>query len=273
MSYRSDTLRALFNSEGKGLEIGPSHNPLMPKREGFDVEILDYLSADDLREKYAEAGQDVSAIEDVDYISDGRSIVDVVGQRHRYDWIVASHVIEHVPDLVSFLLDCHALLKPSGVLVLAIPDKRCCFDILRPVSTIGQVLQAYADRRARPLPGIIFDDVAYGRKRDGSIGWLLAAEGKLEQVRNIEDAWNMYRAALQTSDYIDVHCWIFVPSSFRLIVSALNGLGVTAMHEINFQSVGHEFYAVLQAGEVRTQSLDVGELARQATFEERDAGI
>ena len=31
------------------------------------------------------------------------------------------HVIEHMPDLFGFMRDCEALLKPNGVLTLAIP--------------------------------------------------------------------------------------------------------------------------------------------------------
>jgi hypothetical protein len=41
---RADQLRSMFSPVGKGLEIGPSHNPLMPKAAGFDVEVLDYLA-------------------------------------------------------------------------------------------------------------------------------------------------------------------------------------------------------------------------------------
>src|SRR3954453_7805199 len=100
----------MFNPAGKGLEIGPSHNPLMRKADGFDVEVLVYLDAEGLRRKYSGAGLDVSAVEAVDFVSDGRPMTEVIGDRHRYDWIVASHVIEHVPDLVSFLVDCEALL-------------------------------------------------------------------------------------------------------------------------------------------------------------------
>jgi 2-polyprenyl-3-methyl-5-hydroxy-6-metoxy-1,4-benzoquinol methylase len=101
-------LRSMFGTRGKGLEIGASHNPLMPKAAGFDVEILDYLDAEGLRRKYANAGVDVSAVEEVDYISDGRPMTEVMGDRQRYDWIVTSLVIEHVPDLGAFLVDCEA---------------------------------------------------------------------------------------------------------------------------------------------------------------------
>lgn len=63
---RSETLRSMFETSGKGLEIGPSRDPLMPKKAGFDVEILDYLDAEGLRRKYAAASVDLSAIEKVE---------------------------------------------------------------------------------------------------------------------------------------------------------------------------------------------------------------
>jgi hypothetical protein len=195
------------------------------------VEVLDYLDAEGLRQKYLEAGLDVSAVEEVDFVSDGRPMAEVIGDRHRYDWIVASHVIEHVPDLVSFLVDCEALVRPGGSLVLAVPDKRCCFDILRPISTVGQVLQAHVDGRTRPSPGIIFDDVAYARKRNGHIGWSLSERSALQEVRPIGDAWELFERSRKSDVYIDMHCWVFVPSSFRLIVKSLSAFALINLRE------------------------------------------
>jgi SAM-dependent methyltransferase len=256
---RADQLRSMFSPVGKGLEIGPSHNPLMPKAAGFNVEVLDYLDAKGLRQKYSEAGLDVSAVEEVDFISDGRPMTEVIGDRHRYDWIVASHVIEHVPDLVSFVIDCEALLRPGGSLVLAVPDKRCCFDILRPISTVGQVLQAHVDARTKPWPGVIFDDVAYARKRNGHIGWSLSEQSVLEEVRRVEDAWELFERSRKSDDYIDIHCWVFVPSSFRLIVKSLCTVGLINLRELRFQVNDGEFFAVLST-DAPLGHLDLGEL-------------
>jgi len=266
---RSETLRSLFATTGKGLEIGPSHNPLMAKVEGFDVEILDYLDADGLRRKYAAASVDLLAIETVDHIADGRPMTEVIGERHRYDWIVASHVIEHVPDLVAFLIDCEALLKPGGSLVLAVPDKRYVFDILRPVSTVGQVLQAHVDGRKRPWPGVIFDDIAYARKRSGRIGWALDDPNPLEEVRPPDAALRFFEQACRDESYVDVHCWVFVPSSFRLIINALAAFGMTGLRELDFRAPGGEFYAVLST-RAPPQALDLGALASAAQAEERE---
>jgi len=42
---RNDRIKSMFDTYGFGLEIGPSYNPLLPKAEGYNVEILDYASA------------------------------------------------------------------------------------------------------------------------------------------------------------------------------------------------------------------------------------
>lgn len=269
---RFDIIRSLAPLVGKGLEIGPSHSPLAAKKDGYDVEILDYLDADALRAKYAAAGADVSRIEAVDYVADGRPLADVIGAEGRYDWIIASHVIEHVPDLVLFLRECRKLLRPGGALVLAVPDKRCCFDIFRPISTVGQVLQAHLDCRTRPVPGILFDDVAYARQRGGNIGWHLKDDGALEAVRPLSFAAEVFRQACGSSDYVDMHCWVFVPSSFRLIVSTLASLGQISLREAVFRHGHGEFFAVLTE-----DGTNCGEtfsaLAEQAMLEEREATL
>ena len=46
-------LRGSITKEQHGLEIGPSLRPVVPKREGFQVEIVDHLSREELTEKYA----------------------------------------------------------------------------------------------------------------------------------------------------------------------------------------------------------------------------
>ena len=69
---RIEKIRSMFDSSGFGLEIGPSHAPVFPKSLGYNVEVLDYAGASELRAKYAAMNCDTSRIEEVDYISDGR---------------------------------------------------------------------------------------------------------------------------------------------------------------------------------------------------------
>jgi hypothetical protein len=107
MMFRIDIL-------GKGLEIGPSHSPIVPKSQGFNVEILDHATAPELKEKYKDLGipdDKLQNIEEVDYVWSGESLVELTGKQSYYDYIIASHVVEHTPDLVSFLSQCQVMLN------------------------------------------------------------------------------------------------------------------------------------------------------------------
>ena len=62
--------KALYgiDTSAPGLEIGPSHRPFAPKKEGFNVSILDHLNQEQLIEKYKSHNLDLTNIEPVDYI-------------------------------------------------------------------------------------------------------------------------------------------------------------------------------------------------------------
>ncbi len=118
---------ALVDLDGRGLEIGPSYNPLVSKASGARVETVDHADRTTLVEKYRSWGlpeAKLAAIEDVDHIWSEGSLAEVVTERCAFDYIVASHVIEHTVDLIGFLQDCSSLLTMSGVLALVVPDKR-----------------------------------------------------------------------------------------------------------------------------------------------------
>jgi SAM-dependent methyltransferase len=266
---RTEFLRSLINLAGRGLEIGAGYNPLLPKSAGFNVEVADHTTAEALRAKYRNAPNvDVANIEPVDYVLTEASLAVTIGKQACYDYIVASHVIEHTPDLLGFLKDCETLLKPDGILLLAVPDKRCSFDVFQPLSSTGAVLQAHLDRRTRPPPGVIFDDRAYNAVRDGAIGWSLQSAGELRFFLDFPAALSHFAQDRQSNDYIDVHVWKFVPSSFRLIVNDLYELAEIRLREQQFhEGAGHEFYITLSR-EAHGCRLERLELARRMLAEQ-----
>lgn len=242
---RSAVLRSLFDARGKGLEIGPSFNPLLRKADGFDVEIVDHLDADGLREKYKNANVDLGQIEDVDYISDGGLISDLIGKSNVFDFCIALHVIEHTVDLVGFLLDCQTLLKQTGILVLAVPDKRFSFDVLRPVCTTGDVIQAHVEGRKQHSLGKMFDEFTYNCLRSGLPAWERKNSGELRFFRSGEDALATFSHVRKSKEFVDIHAWQFTPSSFRLIIHDLNKFGFIQMNEKAFVEGEGEFYITL----------------------------
>jgi SAM-dependent methyltransferase len=244
---RKQLLLSLFDLSGVGLEIGPGFDPLVPKSSGRRIETVDHASAAELREKYRNAASvDISRIEEVDYVWDGRPLADIIKKKAYYDYIVASHVIEHTPDMLGFLQDCQALLKEDGVLVLAVPDKRRCFDVFQSLTSTGMVLQAHLDHRTRHAPGQMFDFIAYNGLRDGKSGWTFDADGALTFAHSLDFARYGFDQAVSSSTYVDAHAWRFTPSSFRLILNDLHECGHLTLREAFFaESDTLEFYVSL----------------------------
>ena len=50
------------------------------------------------------------------------SLVDQGYRSGSFDAIILSHVIEHVPDPILILKECHCILKPEGRFILATPN-------------------------------------------------------------------------------------------------------------------------------------------------------
>ena len=159
---------------GRGLELGPAYDPLIRKSDGFVVETVDHASRHELVEKYTSWGlsqEVVDRIEDVDHLWSGGSLTACVPDTHRYDYIVASHFVEHTVDLVGFLDDCATLLKETGRLSLVVPDKRFSFDCFRPLTTVGEVVDSHYRGLAFHPVAALLDHQAYASERGPHRVW------------------------------------------------------------------------------------------------------
>lgn len=235
-----------LDRKGRGLEFGPSHNPVAPKSAGFRVETVDHLNREGLVEKYRDHGVDLDRIETVDHVWTGQPLTELISDHGQYDWIIASHVIEHVPNFIGFVNQCAILLKPDGVLSLAVPDLRYSFDCLRWPTTTGELIQADLDKRRRHAPGKVFDYFATVVKRNGHIVWADPGPGDFTSVHTFEQAAQLMRRAIETEIYCDFHTWVFTPTSFRMAVADLRQLGLLDLGEKSFlDTVSGEFHVTL----------------------------
>lgn len=243
---RTEILLDQLNLNGRGLEIGPSHSPIVPKSSGYNVQVLDHLDRLGLVDKYRAHGVDIEAIEEVDYVWSGENYADLVGETNCFDWVLASHVIEHTPDFVAFLNDCESLLANDGVLSLAIPDKRNCFDRFRPISGIGSILDSHFESRRTNSAGSVAEFYLNVISQGGKISWPSGSEGDVEFIHSVGDALANMNGVLKGAITPDIHSWCFVPSSFRLIMMDLYSLKLTRLRECSFRaSGGGEFYIQL----------------------------
>ncbi len=57
------------------------------------------------------------------------------------DFIVACHVLEHMANPLRVLADFHRVVKPGGVLLILLPDRRLTFDRGRPATTLAHLVE------------------------------------------------------------------------------------------------------------------------------------
>jgi SAM-dependent methyltransferase len=225
---RQIALEGIDPSVMSGLEIGPLSRPLVDKRDGYRVKYVDHDSTEALRTRFADdphvRPEDIAEIDFV--IRDGAGPLELINEC--FDYIIASHVFEHVPNPIRWLQEMYALLNPNGILSLIIPDRRFIFDIIRPQSSLGEWLESYYTGRQRPTFSNVFDQNYYWRQTDPAAVWA----GKFDPWRldapksKAETLWYA-KHTLSQSDYLDVHCNIVTDTEFAFLFSGLKDYDLT----------------------------------------------
>jgi SAM-dependent methyltransferase len=238
----------------KILEIGPSFSPIAPRSQGWDCWVVDHADQNTLKQKYnGERGVDIAKIEIVDFVwRTGDLETAIPLERHgRFDACIASHVLEHLPNPIGFFRSLEKLLNPNGVIALAVPDKRFCFDYFKPLSMTGDFLYANAKNRRRHTAKSAFEHSAYGVQAGREVAWSQHPVNELAFFVPLYQAKAAFDATDESEDapYVDYHAWYYTPSSFMLVILELNVLGlIDWMVDVNFASEGCEFIVTLKRG-------------------------
>jgi hypothetical protein len=239
-------------TRGRGLEIGPLHAPVVTK-DAADVFYVDVFDRAELVRRYRDDPfVDVADIPVIDFsLNRGShfvSLVEAVKAAAPVSWVFASHVVEHVPDVIGWLRDLGEIVEYGGVLVLAIPDRRYCFDVFRPQTTLGQMLQAYTDKDVRPTVRAVFDSLRDKVEVDTSALW----RGELPvletaRLHTLDEVMSEVER-VRDGDYVDAHVWTFTPDSFADQLGELEAMGLGAWHveHIEAPQGAVEFYARLR---------------------------
>ena len=223
---RAVLLEGLDLRATEGLEIGPLHNPILAKSEAR-VLYVDHVDTEALRRKYS-GDPEVPAerIVPVDLIWNGGDLDDACGGR-RFDYVVASHVVEHVPDLIGWFSQLKSVLRPSGGVRLIVPDRRYCFDYRRQSSSAADMILAHRAQAVTPGSRQILDFMLNIAPLDLGHAWRGAVPPEPPPSRHEYDqAVAAMQHAAASGAYHDVHCWVFTPLSFARLMRQLAAYGL-----------------------------------------------
>jgi len=65
-------------------------------------------------------------------------------ESHHYDFLVASHCLEHCANPIKTLLEWKRVVRKGGILLLILPDKRFMFDHRRQTATLRHLMEDHA---------------------------------------------------------------------------------------------------------------------------------
>lgn len=238
------------------LELGPLNRPIADKENYPNAYYCDVRSTEDVRKLYS--GNDYLEATGIQVNPETIVPIDFVIKENyektfstveKFDYVIASHVMEHMEDLIFAFRDLGAVLKPGGVLCLIYPDKRYCFDHFR---TSASFRDAYHVFRNGPAANasMVFDFyysvVPENRpyifwKKDGILDYLPRA--------SFENAVRHYEEALQGVKMDDVHYWPFSDMDFLKFLYDCVRAGLIPFRCISFRPCAEndqQFMAALQ---------------------------
>jgi hypothetical protein len=234
MNTRQQLITKYINLSGCGLEIAPLFRPVVPKPE-YNVYYTDYTTAETLREKNATNTASSAglppAIKELDFVwLPGTKLIESVPSGVVFDYAIASHVIEHTPNMVGWLNEIFSILQIGGKLALVVPDKTACFDYYRQVTPVSEFVEAWIFNYQKPSPKQIFDCLSLAAVDTGSPGTRAFDLGlplsEAQRSYTLDQALGYARTSAASDDYLDVHCSVFTPESFVEVISTLVELGL-----------------------------------------------
>ena len=243
-----------------GLEIGALCRPVVTQDMG-DIRYVDHMSTADLQSKYAhDTNVDIKTIVPVHYVWGAQRLPEAV-RGELFDYVIASHVIEHVPDTIGWLQEISEVLKPGGLLSLAIPDMRYTFDCLRECSTLADLVEAYLEKRRQPNFRQVynhFSEVA-AVPSQVSTAQLWAGTIARDDVPLLhpdlipdlsdEDTRYYFQILNHGQHYMDVHCHVYTPESFVRLLKRLAGVNLLGFRVRSFFETRlneNEFFLTLE---------------------------
>ncbi|MCB5202604.1 class I SAM-dependent methyltransferase [Neorhizobium sp. T786] len=217
-----------FRTVGLGLEIAPYFNPALPRHK-YNVHYTDYISNDEILAKAAEnPGALNKEIPTIDYVwKPGRPLKETSPEGLLYDFAIASHVMEHVPNTVGWLNDILAVLKVGAVLRLVLPNAERSNDHFRARTSVAQLVANWLDNPSVPTPFQVFDFMADCLDDDGNNTF--DENGVSIYTRrhySLADALSTAQFVHNERQYIDVHCTVWTADTFKEAFDQIVSLGL-----------------------------------------------
>lgn len=203
------------------LEIGPLNRPIVKKTEFTNCFYCDIRSTEQVKALYSSNDYlettgihvDLDTIVDIDYVLD-ESYHKTFNGMEKFDYVVASHVMEHMEDIIGFFEDIATVLKPGGKLCIIYPDKRYCFDHFRESASFRDAYDVYKRGRQETARMVLDFYNTSINENNPMVFWQAKDMNLMMSCNDTNRATAAYERTLAGEKQDDVHFWPFTDAGF-----------------------------------------------------------
>lgn len=254
MNFRDYIRSSIIKKNDRILEFGPLIRPLGSKRDYPNIYFADVKSTEEVKQLYASNDYlnatgitvDINSIVEIDYVIKD-SYTKTFKNEKKFDVAYLSHVIEHMPDIISFFKDIVNILKDDGKLVLIYPDARYCFDHFRNGTTF---IDAYDVYKTKAVNNKAVFDFTYNVIHENTEAFFWNSKDIQKKLPK-----NEFKTALKSSEESkrgvlpdDVHFWPFSDYQFIKFLYDMDRAGLLDFEICDFHETQYntqEFMIVL----------------------------
>ncbi len=248
------------------LELHPRNRPVAPKAQDWNVVVVDSDTTEALRTQISRWGGDPSLVEVVDYVWNDGALDDLIPPvlHGSFDVCIIQEMLEVVPNPLGLLRSISKLLKANGVIELVVADKFHNFNFFKPLSTTGDILDAF-DRSSnrhslKTAYHTFFDNV----RQKGNIAWNGEFTKEYSFVHDMADAREQLKGYSNTRrfDAAELHAFYFTATAFHLIMLDLRFLGLIDYDVVELKSSdSYQFFVTLRKVPMAASTLSVEDFA------------
>jgi len=260
MSTTREYLKASIDPSYVCLEIGPYHSPILDhnKKNNFSIDVftrkslIEKANSDPNLKRY---NISISNIPETNYLLSKDQDYDIEKCVDRkFDIIISSHNLEHLPNLIKELNKYEKILKDNGKIFAFIPDCNFEFDYLRNKSRLADIIDDYYMDRKMPSFKSILDFQLYYEPEASTFDlWKhylnegihdeRISESDIKSKKDID-----YLFEKSKLDYIDTHSYTFTSFSFEKYIKWLNKFKFINLHIEKIEHTqlnSQEFFVIL----------------------------
>lgn len=256
MDLRKQFVTGHLRTFDRILELGPLNRPIVLKKDFPNCIYCDIRCTEDVKDLYSGNAYlestglmvDTSTIVDIDDVIVG-SYSGFYENKEKFDVVVASHVLEHMPDIIFSIRDIAGILKSGGIFCIVYPDKRYCFDHFRQSASFRDAYNVFVNGVEFNAPMVLDFFLSSISENNPFKFWSNDSILDLLEKKDFKTVKEYFEAAKSGVQMDDVHYWPFTDWDFLFFLYQCTSAGLLPFRCIDFiptQENDQQFFVALQ---------------------------